>query len=509
MRKYFISKYFKWAAVFLVFTLASGLVSFPWRPFHADQKSWRLPARSIKPALALGDTHGVILAPDGSLWTWGGSKSSWQVLGLGSSVRTQASLRRIGMETNWVDVAVGGSTTLALKSDGTIWGWGANYYGQLGDGTTALQQASPVPALFGNGWKQVAATATHSVALKRDGTLWAWGAGWHGELGNGSTNASHVPIQVGFSTNWVRIWSHLMQNIGQQSDCTLWFWGWDYSRSPKGSSIPIPTRVSPDKNWVSVGMGDWMVFAIKSDGTLWAWGRLAHLYTGEPSPAMNSWPSRVGTDSDWQACTSFAGSMPLFLKRNGSLWVLDATGDRGVAAVTSIVSGLVTNNQLNFVADGATIGDDPGGGMAKSLRIAFQLGETNQVLTFKENSTVRIGGTGETLTIISALYGDPKLFRDFAKFASGTQPARLQWIQAPEGIVAFCGGRHVFGFGATLTAQGEVWTWGEALGQETASIPALQTCSKLFNQIGLQVHGGDPQLVVNRELVRLEISPSQ
>ena len=70
----------------------------------------------------------------------------------------------------------------------------------------------------------------------------------------------------------MRIWANLIQNVGQQSDGSLWFWGWDYTRSQKGSSIPVPTRVSPDTNWVDVGMGDWMVFAIKSDGTLWAWG---------------------------------------------------------------------------------------------------------------------------------------------------------------------------------------------------------------------------------------------
>jgi alpha-tubulin suppressor-like RCC1 family protein len=179
-----------------------------------------------------------------------------------------------------VNLAVGGSSTLALKSDGTIWAWGENIYGQLGDGTTVRDQASPVRSVPGDDWKQVATAGPHSVALKRDGTLWSWGNNWAGQLGDGTTNHSRVPVRVGSSTNWIRVWANLIQNVGQQTDGSLWFWGWDYTRSQKGSSIPVPTRVSPDTNWVDVGMGDWMAFAIKSDGTLWAWGRQAHMKLG-------------------------------------------------------------------------------------------------------------------------------------------------------------------------------------------------------------------------------------
>src|SRR5579862_3891947 len=86
----------------------------------------------------------------------------------------------------------------------------------------------------------------HGVALKRDGTLWSWGNNWAGQLGDGTTNYSRVPVQVGSSTNWTRIWANLIENVGQQTDGTLWFWGWDYTRSQRGYSIPVPTRVSSD-----------------------------------------------------------------------------------------------------------------------------------------------------------------------------------------------------------------------------------------------------------------------
>jgi hypothetical protein len=310
---------------------------------------------------------------------------------------------------------------------------------------------------------------------------------------------------VGNSTNWTRIWANLIQNVGQQSDGSLWFWGWDYSRSQKGSSIPVPTRVSADTNWVDVGMGDWMVFAIKSDGTLWAWGRQAHLYTGATNATADPWPVQVGTNTDWRACASFASSCPLFMKRDGSLWVLDASDRRGVASVTTIVTGLVTNNELNFVADSPTLGGDPAFGVVKSLQITCQIGGQNQVLTFAENSTVRLGEAGKTLTITRALYGDPRLFRDAVGSSSlGDAPARPRQIQLHKDVVAFCGGRHLLG--VALTAEGEVWTWGEAMGQHTSAIAPLQFCSGLLKRVGVQVQWGEPGPVILKEPSKLGIS---
>lgn len=490
-------------AVVLVFVLMLFFGLFSRN--EADNKNWKLPTGTGTARVAIGDDHGVILASDGSLWTWGESGFGWQVLGLGSNVRTQACLRRIGLETNWVNIAVGGSATLALKSDGTIWAWGENNYGQLGDGSMAREQASPVRSVPGHDWKQVATSGIHSVALKRDGTLWSWGNNWAGQLGDGTANNSRVAVRVGSSTNWTKIWANLIQNVGQQADGSLWFWGWDYSRTQQGSSIPVPTRVSPDTNWVDAGLGECMVFGVKSDGTLWAWGRKAHLYTGTDTKAESS-PAQVGADGDWRACSSFAGS-PVFMKRDGSLWGLDAPADDGVATVTAIVAGLVTNNQLTCKADSTTLGGDPSFGIVKSVQINFQLGGTNQIETFKEDAPVRLGGTGQPLSITRAYYGDPKLVREAA---SGSfkppilPPAQLRRIQVPKDVVAFCGGR--YGLGAALTAEGEVWAWGQALGQHQPPNLPLELSSSLLNRVGVHVQWGEPGAVKLREPAKLENS---
>lgn len=327
-----------------------------------------------------------------------------------------------------------------------------------------------------------------------------------GQLGNGTTNRSGVPIQVGTSTNWTRIWANLISNVGKQTDGSLWFWGYDYSRSKRGSSVPVPTRVSADTNWVDVGMGDYMVFAIKSDGTLWAWGREAHIFTGVDASANFS-PVQVGNECNWQACASFSGGCPIFMKRDGSVWILDGSNTRGGANVTTIVGGLVTNDRLNCVADSDTLGGDPAMWVPKSLELRYQIGSSNYVAIFKEHADVSLNAGTQELRITRALYGNPKLFgMTNAPWlaVSNTQPAQFRRIGLGKDVVAFCGGRH--GFGAALTSEGEVWMWGEGLAQHTRAIPPLQFLSSVLNRGGVRTHLGDPQPIIIKEPVRLGIN---
>jgi len=291
---------------------------------------FRLPRGQIVPAIRLGTGHGVILASDGSIWSWGENADGWPVLGLGK-VTNQTSLHRIGNETDWISIAVGSHHNLALKSDGTLWGWGENIYGELGDGTSGRSDAwrsTPIRSAPGNGWKQAAVGGSHSVALKKDGTLWAWGNNWAGQLGIGSTNrVVSEAVQVGSATNWVKVWAGLLETVAQQSDGSLWFWGDNPDPAipqsgPGASNILSPTRVSTDTNWVDVGFGPWTVLAIKSEGTLWAWGRQAHVFTGVENQTLDATPVQVGTNVDWRAISAFGWFYQLLLKKDGALWSL-------------------------------------------------------------------------------------------------------------------------------------------------------------------------------------------
>jgi RNA polymerase sigma factor (sigma-70 family) len=319
-------------AAILFATIGTVTLTSHWRPSHPPQNGrLKLPTGNVKPMIGYGySRYGIILASDGSLWSWGEEALGWPVLGLGNThIQNTASLRRIGNDTDWINVAVGDSHCLAIKSDGSLWAWGANIYHQLGDGTKTTRP-TPVPSIPGTDWKQAAAGGVNSFALKNDGTLWAWGNNWAGQLGIGGTQASTNATQVGNSTNWTKIWAGGIQSVGLQSDGSLWFWGTLTGDSKDTNKFLVPTRISSDTNWADVCFGYFTVLAVKSDGTLWSWGRDASFYTGNDA-RLNAIPMQVGTENDWQACGSSAGGyFHLLMTKDGSLWELDASDHRQI-----------------------------------------------------------------------------------------------------------------------------------------------------------------------------------
>lgn len=308
---------------------AGGTVGFwqHWRNAPPPQRGrMHLPTGNIRPMVGYSYSRAAIfLASDGSLWSWGEERFNLPVLGLRTQGRQNTtSLRRIGRDADWTSIAVGESHVLAIKSDGTLWGWGGNPSYQLGTGTQG-QRLTPAPSAPGHDWKQAAAGATFSLALKQDGTLWSWGNNWAGQLGTGNTNSTPQARRVGTSTQWVKVWAGGIQSVGLQSDGSLWFWGSLNGDPGTRNSVLTPTRVSTDTNWVDVCFGYFTVFALKADGTLWSWGREARFYTQTPDTEATLEPRQVGRETDWQSCASAAGwHYQLLRKKDGSLWAMDA-----------------------------------------------------------------------------------------------------------------------------------------------------------------------------------------
>jgi hypothetical protein len=175
--------------------------------------------------VAAGANHTVALRGDGTLWAWGDNSSGQ--LGDGSISRRTAPVQ-IGSATNWVGVAAGANHTVAPRGDGTLWAWGYNSSGQLGDGSTTPRTA-PVQIGSATNWVGVAAGANHTVALRGDGTLWAWGDNGFGQLGNGSTTQRNAPVQIGSATDWVGVAAGIYHTVALRGDGTLWAWGYNGS----------------------------------------------------------------------------------------------------------------------------------------------------------------------------------------------------------------------------------------------------------------------------------------
>ena len=225
--------------------------------------------------VSCGRDIAAAIKTDGTLWTWG--SGSFGELGNNTATSRSSPVQTIAGGTNWKQVSIAGSTAAAIKTDGTLWLWGVNAIGNLGTNDTVVSKSSPVQTIAGgNNWKQVSAGIA-TAAIKTDGTLWTWGENYYGMLGQNDIADRSSPVQVGANTNWkqVSISSH---SAAIKTDGTLWTWGINIfgqlglSDTTARSS---PTQVGTGTNWkqVSVSGGSTThTAAIKTDGTLWLWG---------------------------------------------------------------------------------------------------------------------------------------------------------------------------------------------------------------------------------------------
>ena len=226
--------------------------------------------------VACGAFHTAAIKTDGTLWTWGNNGDAQ--LGDNTITSKDSPVQTIAGGSDWSFVSCGNYHTAAIKTDGTLWLWGGNSgSGRLGDDTNE-KKSSPVQTIAGGtNWSKVACGAYHNAAIKTDGTLWTWGSNYDGRLGDDTTDNKSSPVQtiVG-GTNWSKVASGNNHTAAIKTDGTLWLWGknnhgqlGDNTRTNRSS--PIQTIVG-GSNWNFVACGYGHTAAIKTDGTLWMWG---------------------------------------------------------------------------------------------------------------------------------------------------------------------------------------------------------------------------------------------
>jgi len=207
---------------------------------------------------------------DGTLWTWG--QNGRGQLGDNTSNAKSSPVQTVAGGTNWKQVSAGYHSSAAIKTDGTLWMWGENNYGQLGD-NTITKKSSPVQTVAGgSNWQQASAGGYYCGAIKTDGTLWTWGNNGHGELGVGDITWRSSPVQtVAGGTNWKKIsCAPWYANIGAlKTDGTLWTWGRNDNgqlgdNTSTSKSSPVQT-VAGGNNWKDIAHGYNVVLAIRDD----------------------------------------------------------------------------------------------------------------------------------------------------------------------------------------------------------------------------------------------------
>ncbi len=238
----------------------------------------------------------------------------------------------------WKTVSTGMSHSLGIKSDGTLWAWGANDFGQLGDGTST-NRTLPVQIGTANDWQSVSAGTFHSMAIKNNGTLWGWGLNGNSRLGDGTTNGRIFPALVNSDTNWKSVSAGDTNTAAIKTDGTLWAWGYNgYAQLGDGSTNnrSTPYQIGTATNWRSVDLGSVHALAIKTDGTLWAWGTNSYGQVGDGTTGTRFNPLQIGTDTDWKDASA-GGFHSVGLKTNGILftWGNNLYGQLGDGTNTS------------------------------------------------------------------------------------------------------------------------------------------------------------------------------
>ena len=312
-----------------VLGLPSALAGDDPRPPSAagDAPSWL--------QLAAGDDHTCARKTDGTLWCWG-SNTDGQ-LGDGN-IGAKASPVQVGaLGTLVAEVAAGVGHTCARKTDGTLWCWGQNFQGQLGDGDI-VDKASPVQvSALGTLVAEIAAGRLHTCARKTDGTLWCWGSNIDGQLGDGTAGNKPSPVQVGaLGTLVAEVAAGVGHTCARKTDGTLWCWGLNFQGQLGDGTTgdkSSPVQVGALGTLVAeIAAGNLHTCARKTDGTLWCWGNNDHGQLGDGTSKSKSSPVQVGALGTLVAEVAAGGNHTCARKTDGTLWCwgTDGTGNTDV-----------------------------------------------------------------------------------------------------------------------------------------------------------------------------------
>ena len=276
----------------------------------------------VKSVCAGGD-FGLVLKDDGTVWAWG--FNNYGQLGIGTTDKTKHTPPVQVHIDHVIAISIGSCNAYALKDDGTVWAWGLNSAGQLGDGTT-INRPFPVQVQGLDDVKSVSAGSYHTLALKNDGTVWAWGNNDNGQLGDGTYISSLTPQKVPVD-DAVTLSAGNYQNIILKNDGTVWIWGPNAFIQPRYSTDPVsqpeiiltPRQVTGLDGVVSVATGKQYLYylVLKEDGTVWSWGKNNWGELGDGTYKDNPNPEKI---LDGIVDISAGAYHNLALKNDGSLW---------------------------------------------------------------------------------------------------------------------------------------------------------------------------------------------
>ena len=305
--------------------------------------------------ISAGDMHSLALKSDGTVWVWGNTNNG--AMGNNNSTVNQLSPVQVWSGasggtgtylTGITAIAAGSQYSLALRSDGTVWAWGRNNYGQLGDNTSGTDRPTPVQVVGAGGSgtlrsiAAISAKSYSSMALRDDGAVFAWGRNTYGQLGDNTSGTDRLaPVQVvsgaaggGISLMGITaIATGDSHSLALRMDGTVWAWGYNFygqlgdNSSGTGTNKLTPVRVTltVPKGVTAIAAGDAHMLALRDDGTVWAWGNNYYGQLGDSTSTDRPTPVQVHGANDNGYLTNViaiaAGSNhSLALKSDGTVW---------------------------------------------------------------------------------------------------------------------------------------------------------------------------------------------
>lgn len=284
----------------------------------AAATAWKMVSVGEQFAVGIRAGTATTTSSGGSLWAWGYNLNGQ----LGDGTQSNRAVPvQIGKDTDWAYVSAGKSHVLAIKTNGLLYAWGRNSEGQLGDGTTLGKMT---PTKIGTAtWLTVSAGGTHSLGLQKDGTLYTWGGNSDGQLGNGAAGSNvSTPAQIGTAT-YTAVAAGAQHSMAIGANGTLWGWGGNGAgqvgnNDGSGSGVTTPTQIGSDDNWAVIATGSLHTMGVRTDGTLWGWGSNAEGQLGDGNGDALA-PVQIGTATNWVTVSAGIGHS-FGLRTDNTLW---------------------------------------------------------------------------------------------------------------------------------------------------------------------------------------------
>jgi len=374
--------------------------------------------------------YSIGIKTDGTLYAWGLNSSG--ILGDNTlaTTATRSSPVQVGT-SNWISVSTMNNSAIAIRSDYTMWAWGKNDQGQLGQGDTT-SRSSPVQ-IGTSSWTQVSVGVSSAMAIRLDGTLYTWGRNTNGQLGDSSTINRSSPVQVGIGNSYIQLSGSSSSKYAIRNDYTLWSWGFNTNGElglldAVARSSPVQINTAYYYDLVSSGADH--AIAKRRDGTIWSWGLNTWGQLGDNTVVAKSSPVAVGTSS-WISVS--AGNKNTFGitvagvngLQNLYAWGLNSSGEFGLgdtqnrSSPVQLGSGL----QLQFISSPTQIGTSSWTTISAGLSNSMAIRSDYKLYTWGDNSQLQSGYITPT-TILST---SNKTNNDAQSYIRSTDNALIIW----------------------------------------------------------------------------------